>query len=99
MPPFGVKVDQRQADHVGRDVVAAEVFGQPAALVGRQSALAVVAGVGSQDVLVGRNQEASGAAGRVEDRFVFLWIDDADDEVNDVSRGAKLPGIALGAEN
>ena len=48
-----VHVHQREADHVGRDVVAFEVARQAAPLVGGQSAVALLVGVGPEDVLVG----------------------------------------------
>jgi hypothetical protein len=50
-------------------------------------------------VLVGGNQEPGGAAGGVEDGFVFLRGEDFDHEVDDVARGAELAGIALTAED
>ena len=50
-------------------------------------------------MLPGRDQEPGGAAGRVEDGFVLLRVDDRDHEINDVARGAELSGIALGAEH
>ena len=56
-------------------------------------------GVGLEDVLVGRDQEPGGAAGRVEHGLGLLRVDDRDDEVDDVARGAELPGVALRAEH
>ena len=94
-----VQVHQRQAHHVGRDVVALEVLRQAALVVGRQRAVALGVGVGLEDVLVGRDQEAGGAAGRVEHGLGLLRVDDLDDEIDDVARGAELPGVALGAEH
>jgi hypothetical protein len=52
-------------------------------------------GVGAEDVFVGRDKESGSAAGGIKDRLVFLRGDDLDDEINDVTRSAKLPGIAL----
>jgi len=94
-----VQVDQRQAHHVGRNVVALEVPGEAAFFVGRQDAVAPVIGVGLEDVLVGKDQEPGGAAGRVKHGLALLWVDDLDHEINDVARGTKLSGIALGAEH
>ena len=94
-----VHVDQRQPHHVGRDVVAREALRQPAALVGRERALAVGVGVGALDVLVGGDQEAGGAAGGIENGFVQLRVHDLHDEVDDVARRAELPGVALGAHD
>ena len=94
-----VEVHQREAHHVGRDVVALEVLGEPALVVRRQGAVALGVGVGPEDVLVGRDQEPGGAAGRVEHGLGLLRVDDLDHEVDDVARGAELPGIALGAEH
>ena len=94
-----VQVHQRQAHHVGRDVVALEVLREAALFVGRQGAVALGVGVGLEDVLVGRDQEPGGAAGRVEHGLGLLRVDDFDHEVDDVARGAELPGVALGAEH
>ena len=94
-----IEIHQRQAHHVGRDVVAFEVGRESALLVGGEGAGALVVGIGGEDVLVGGNQESGGAAGRVEDGLVLLRIDDGDDEVDDVARGAELPGVALGTED
>ncbi len=62
-----VEVHQGEPHHVGRDVVALEVLGEAAFLVGRQFAVALGVGVGAEDVLVGGDEEAGGAAGGVED--------------------------------
>ena len=94
-----VEVHQRQAHHVGRDVVALEVLGEAALVVGCERAVAIGVGVGAEDVLVGGDQEAGGAAGGIEDGFGLLGVDDLDHEIDDVARGAELPGIALGAEH
>lgn len=61
--------------------------------------MALGAGVGLEDVLVGRYQEAGGSAGGIEHGLILLGVQDRDDEINDVARGAELPGIALGAEH
>ena len=50
-------------------------------------------------MLVGRDQESGGAAGGVENRLALLGVDDGDDEVDDVARGAELPGVSLRAED
>jgi len=94
-----VQVHQRQAHHVGRDVVAIEVLREAALFVRRQGAVALGIGVGLEDVLVGRDQESGGAASRVEHGLGLLRGDDFDHEINDVARGAELPGLALGAEH
>ena len=52
-----------------------------------------------QDVLVGRDQEPRGAAGRVEHGLGLLRVDDLHHEVDDVARGAELPRVALRAEH
>ena len=67
-----VEVHQGEADHVRRDVVALEILGEAAFFVGGELAVALGVGVGAQDVLVGGDEEASGAAGGVEDGLVFL---------------------------
>ncbi len=56
-------------------------------------------GVVGEDVFVGGDEESGGAAGGVEDGFVFFGVEDFDDEVDDVARGAELAGVALGAED
>ena len=61
--------------------------------------LPLAIGVGLEDVLVGRDQESGGAAGRVEHGLGLLRVDDLDHEIDDVARGAELPGVALGAEH
>ena len=94
-----VQVHQGQAHHVGRDVIALEVLRQAALFVRRQGAVALGVGVGFEDVLVGRNQKPGRAAGRVKHGFGLLRIDDLDHEIDDVARGAELPGIALGTEH
>ena len=67
--------------------------------VGRERAVALGVGVGAEDVLVGGDEEAGRAAGGVEHGLVFLRVDDGHDEIDDVARGAELPGIALRAEH
>ncbi|OQB85486.1 MAG: hypothetical protein BWX86_02813 [Verrucomicrobia bacterium ADurb.Bin122] len=56
-------------------------------------------GVGAEDVFVGGDEEAGGAAGGVEDGLALLRGDELDDEIDDVARGAELAGVALGAED
>ena len=92
-----VEVHQGEAHHVGRDVVAFEVLGKAALFVGRDLAVALGVGVGAEDVLVGGDEEAGGAAGGVEDGLALLRGDDFDHEIDDVARGAELAGIALRA--
>ncbi len=94
-----VEVHQREAHHVGRDVVALEVFGEAALVVGGQRAVALGVGVGFEDVFIGGDKEPGGAAGGVEDGFAFLWGENFDHEIDDVARGAELAGIALAAEH
>ncbi len=48
-----VEIHQREADHVGGDVVALEVLGHLAALLGGESAVALGVGIAAEDVLVG----------------------------------------------
>ena len=52
-----------------------------------------------EDVLVGRDEEARGAAGRVKDGFVLLRVNNLNHEVDDVARGAELSRIALRTEH
>ena len=100
-----IHIHQRQAHHVGRDVVALEVPREAAAVVGGQRLgwIGLVGPIGrvvrAQDVLPGRDQEPRGAAGRVEHGLVLFRIDDGDDEVDDVPGCAELPGVALGPEH
>jgi len=94
-----VHIDQRQAHHVGRDVVALEVLRQAALVVWSQRAVALVIDVGFEDVLVGGDQKAGGAAGGVEEMMRLCRYSDLDDEVDDVARGAELPGVTLRAEH
>ena len=94
-----VEIHQREAHHVRRDVVAGEVFGEAALFVGRELAVALGVGIGAEDVLVGGDEEAGGAAGGVEDGFVFLRGENLDHEINDVARGAELACIALRSED
>ncbi len=61
--------------------------------------MALGVGVGAENVLVGRDEEAGGAAGGVEDGFALQRSDDLDHEIDDVARGAELAGIALRAED
>jgi hypothetical protein len=94
-----VQVDQREAHHVGRDVVALEVFGEAAFVFGRERGVALGVGVGAQDVFVGRDQEAGGASGGVEDGLALLRGEHLDHEIDDVARRAELAGIALTAQH
>ena len=94
-----VHVHQRQAHHVGRDVVALEVACEFSLFVGRERTVSLVVRIGAADMLVGRNQEPGGAAGRVENGFVFFRVDDGDHEVDDMTRRAELSGVALRTEN
>src|SRR5690606_38639292 len=52
-----------------------------------------------KNVLVSRDQEAGGAASRIEHGVGLLRVYDLDDEVDDVARGAELSGVALAAEH
>ena len=56
-------------------------------------------GVGAEDVLVGGDEESGSAARGVEDGLALLRGGDFDHEINDVTRGAELPGIALRTED
>ena len=66
-----VQVHQRQADHVGRDVVALEVLREAAFFVRRQGAVALGVGVGLEDVLMPlqRNQSDHLDVARACNRF------------------------------
>ena len=68
-------------------------------MVGGEGAVAVFVSIFAIDVFVGGDEESGGAAGGVEDGFVLLWVDELDHEVDDVARGAELPGIALRAKD
>jgi hypothetical protein len=110
-----VQVGQTQTHHVGRDVVALDVGRQAGALIGREqiaclaldcidffaiAALSIsTAGIGGQDVLPGRNEEARSATGRVKNGFVLLRVNHRHHEVDDVARRAELARIALAAQH
>jgi len=94
-----LEVHQREPHHVGADVVTFEVLRELAFIIGRELAVPFGVPVAAQDVLVGGDEEPGGAAGGVEDGFVLLGLQDLDHEVDDVARGAELPGIALAAEH
>ena len=94
-----VEVHQGEPHHVGRDIVALEVLGEASAVVGRELAVALGVGVRAEDVLVGGDEEAGGAAGGVEDLLSLLRGEDFHHEINDVPGRAELPGIALRAED
>ena len=94
-----VEVHQREADHVRGDVVALEVLGHLAALLGGEGAVALCIRIGAEDVLVGGDEESGGAAGGVKEDLFLPWGKDLDDEVDDVSRGAELAGISLRSEH
>ena len=72
---------------------------EPTALVGGEGNVTVTVGIGLDNVLVGRDQESGGSAGRVEYSLVLPGGDDLDDEVDDVARGAELAGGSLAAEH
>ena len=90
-----VHVDEREAHHVRRYVIALEVARQPRPVVRGQGVVAVGVPVGGKDVLVGGDEKPGGAAGGVEDHLVFLRINNRDYEVDDVSGSTELPGVAL----
>jgi len=108
-----VEVHQAQSHHVGRDVVALEVLREASLVIGREKVASALRcpltpalsregrgrRIGLEDVLVGRDQEARSATGRVKHGIGLLRIDDLDHEVDDVARGAELTGIALRAEH
>ncbi len=94
-----VHVDQRETYHVRGDVVAFDIAGQSFSLIGRERVEAFIVAVVFQDVLVGGDEESGGAAGRVEQAFVLLEIDEGHHEVDDMTRGAELTGISLGTED
>ena len=50
------------------------------------------------EVLDGADEEAAGAAGRVEDGLAEAGIDLLDDELGDGARGVELAGVARGLE-
>jgi hypothetical protein len=94
-----VEVHQREPDHVGGDVVALEVLGHLAALLGGEGAVPLGVGVAAEDVLVGGDEESGGAAGGVEEDLFLPWGQDLNDELDDVPRGAELAGISLRSED
>src|SRR5438309_1862333 len=69
-----VHIDQTQAHHVRRDVVADKVLHQASALVRREHVAKLIARVVSQDMLVRRNQKASRTTGRIANGFILLWL-------------------------
>ena len=73
--------------------------GKSAAIVGRKLAVTLGICIGAEDVLVGGDEESSRTTGRIQDSFAFLWSQDGDNEINDVTGGAELPGITLRAQN
>ena len=94
-----IQIHQRQPHHIGRNVIAPEVGRECPLFVGRQRTVPLGVGIGLENVLVRRNQEPSRAAGRIENSLVFLGVNDGDHEVDDMARRAKLPGVALRAED
>lgn len=94
-----VQIHQGEAHHVGRDVVALEVLGETTLFIGGEREPAFGVSIGAEDVLIGGDEEARSAAGRVEDGLRLLRIEDRDDKINDVAWGAELTGIALRAED
>jgi hypothetical protein len=68
-------------------------------IVGREGAVPLGVVLRAQDVFVGGDEEASGAAGGVENGLVLLRGEHLDHEINDVARGAELAGISLAAED
>ena len=94
-----VEVDQRQAHHVGRNVVTLKVLSETLLVVESEVAIALLVDVSAEDVLVGGDEEPGGAAGGVEDGLVLLRGENLDHEIDDVARGAELPGITLTAKD
>ncbi len=52
-----------------------------------------------EDVLVRGDEKTGCTAGGVKDGFVFLRVHHRNDEINNMTRGAKLSGVALRTEN
>ena len=90
-----VHVHQREAHHVGGNVVAGEVVDEARMLVGRERGASVVIARRVPDVLVRGYEEAGRAACGIEHALVLLRVDYAHHEVDDVARRAELPGVAL----
>lgn len=65
------------------------------AFVGGELVVAVSIFVGLADMFIRRDEKTGGAAGAVEHDFVFFRVDQFDHEIDDVARGAELPGVAL----
>ena len=94
-----VQIHQRQPHHIRRNVIAFEVGRECPFLVRRQRIVTLIVGIGLENVLVRRNQESGSTAGRVENLFVFLRVNNGDNEVDDMTRSAELPGVPLRAKD
>ena len=53
----------------------------------------------SENGFIRRNQKPGGATSGIEDDFAFFWSHHLDHEIDDVARGAELPGVPLRAED
>jgi len=60
-----IKIDKRQAHHVGRYVVTIDVFRKAQAFVDCERVLPMSVGIGAKDMLICRNQEASRSTCRI----------------------------------
>ena len=79
--------------------IAFEIGRKGPLFVGRERTVALVVGISPENVLVRRNQKPGSTTGRVENGFVFLRVNDRDDEVDDVARRTELPGVPLRAKD
>ena len=108
------QVHQAQAHHGGVDVVAPQRAGQnglgffgerggdrgahKAVFIGREVFGAGLDGQLGDDVLIGAQQKAAGAAGRVGDLVAQLRLHQIGHQLDDVARGAELAVFAGGGD-
>ncbi|MCY1187354.1 hypothetical protein D9M73_283190 [compost metagenome] len=76
-----------------------DVGGQLVAFIRRELVARFVFLILGQDMLPGGYQEAGRPAGRVENAFMLLRVDDPHDEIDDMTRGTELARVTLAAQH
>ena len=83
-----IEIDPSNLRHTRIDIDSGDALSEPRYILDSEISL-------RSDMLIRFDEESSRTTCRIEDGFSFLWIDDIHEELDDMSRGAKLSRISL----